>query len=72
MLGNILATDMSKHFTDLGKFKSRLSSPEFDATGGDKELVMHIVFHYCDISNPAKRFDICRRWTELLYVEFFD
>ena len=32
---------------------------------------MHLAFHLCDISNPAKRFDICRKWTELLYVEFF-
>ena len=72
MIGCILATDMQKHFSDLGKFKSRVSSPDFDSTnGGDKELAMHLAFHLSDISNPAKRFDICRKWTELLYVEFF-
>ena len=71
MINCILATDMSKHFADLGKFKGRLASPEFDASGADKELCMTIAFHLSDISNPAKRFDICRKWTELLYVEFF-
>jgi hypothetical protein len=59
MIGCILSTDMSKHFADLGKFKSRISSPEFDPLNADKEICMHITFHLCDISNPAKRFDIC-------------
>jgi cAMP-specific phosphodiesterase 4 len=30
-----------------------------------------MVFHLSDISNPAKKFDICKQWTELLYIEFF-
>jgi hypothetical protein len=71
MIGNILATDMAKHFAELGKFKARVASPDFDPSGSDKELSMHIVFHLADISNPAKKFDICSKWTELLYVEFF-
>lgn len=59
MIGNILATDMSKHFADLGKFKSRIISPDFDPATTDKDLTMHTVFHLCDISNPAKKFNIC-------------
>lgn len=62
---------MAKHFAELGKFKSRVSSNDFDPAGSDKELATHMVFHLADISNPAKKFDICSRWTELLYIEFF-
>jgi len=71
MIGNILATDMAKHFAELGKFKTRTVSNDFDPAGADKELSMHMVFHLSDISNPAKKFDLCSKWTELLYVEFF-
>lgn len=67
----ILSTDMSKHFTEMGKFKSRITAADFDPAGTDKELCMNMVFHLADISNPAKKFDICLKWTELLYVEFF-
>lgn len=71
MIGCILATDMAKHFADQGKFKSRIGAEDFDPTTTDKDLTMHMVFHLADISNPAKKFDICLKWTELLYVEFF-
>lgn len=59
MIGCILATDMSKHFSDLAKFKSRTISADFDPTTTDKDLTMHTVFHLADISNPAKKFPIC-------------
>ena len=73
MIGCILATDMSKHFSELGKFKSRINSPEFNpAVGSDKDMSMQMVFHLSDISNACKRFEICQRWTELLYQEFFN
>jgi hypothetical protein len=71
MINCILATDMAKHFSELGKFKSRIGAEDFDPAGTDKEICMNMVFHLADISNPAKRFDICQKWTELLYVEFF-
>lgn len=32
-IGSILGTDMSKHFAEIGKFKARLTSPEFDPAG---------------------------------------
>lgn len=59
MINCILATDMSKHFADLGKFKTRTIAPDFDPTNTDKELCLTLSFHLSDISNPAKRFDIC-------------
>lgn len=32
MIGSILGTDMSKHFSEAGKFKTRLSSQDYDPT----------------------------------------
>ena len=29
------------------------------------------MFHLADISNSTKKFDICWKWVELLFVEFF-
>ena len=71
MIGCILETDMSKHFADQGKFKSRATSWDFDPAGNDKEISMNVLFHLADISNPVKRFDLYKRWTELLFQEFF-
>lgn len=59
-IGSILGTDMSKHFAELGKLKARLSSPEFDPSGStDKDAVMYDLFHYADISNGTKQWDLC-------------
>ena len=63
---------MSKHFAEISKFKARISSPEFDpSVGTDKNLVMFEIFHFADISNQTKPWDVCLKWTELLFVEFF-
>eukprot|EP00347_Sterkiella_histriomuscorum_P000561 403375374 len=71
MIGCILETDMSKHFAEQSKFKSRVSSWDFDPSGNDKEISMNVLFHLADISNPAKKFDIFKNWTDLLFFEFF-
>jgi hypothetical protein len=72
MIGCILETDMSKHFADQSKLKSRVTSWDFDPAGNDKDITTHVMFHYADISNPTKRFDILRKWTDLLFIEFFN
>jgi len=73
MIGLVLSTDMSKHFADMGKYKSRVQAPDFDVTqGSDKESTMHLMFHMSDISNSAKPFAIVRTWVDLLFVEFFE
>lgn len=33
--------------------------------------ILKFAFHLADVSNPVKKFDICKEWTDLLYVEFF-
>jgi hypothetical protein len=39
MIGCVLATDMSKHFGELGKFKTRVGAEDFDPSKGqDREI----------------------------------
>jgi hypothetical protein len=71
MIGCILATDMSKHFSELGKFKSRVNADDYDIAGQDKDPSLHMFFHLADISNPTKPWNICLKWTELLFDEFY-
>jgi len=70
-LGAILATDMANHFVELGQFKSKIALDDFDASGNDKLSTCSFLFHLADISNSCKEWNLCRRWTDLLFVEFF-
>jgi hypothetical protein len=63
---------MSKHFSELGKFKTRIISQDFDPKSTDKDLTISMLFHLADISNTTKPWDICRNWIDLLFVEFFN
>lgn len=68
MIGSILGTDMSKHFGELGKFKTRIGSSDFDPSlTADKDLTLFVLFHLADISNSTKPWNICLEWTELLF-----
>lgn len=71
MISCILGTDMSQHFSELAKFKARLASPDFNPKVQDKDVIMNMMFHLADISNSTKPWDVCRQWTELLFLEFF-
>ena len=71
MVHMILSTDMSKHFSDMGTFKQRVSSDNFQPDEKDKLLCMGIGIHLSDISNPTKNWDLTLKWTELLFEEFF-
>ena len=68
----ILATDMSKHFADMAKFKQLSLSPDFDPTEKDKVFCMMIALHLSDISHAGKAWDICQKWTDLIFKEFFN
>ena len=67
----VLATDMSKHFADLGKLKNRISSESFDPSDEDKIDCMNMGIHMADISNPGKSWAVSLNWVELLFEEFF-
>lgn len=71
MIELVLATDAAMHFTELAKFKSRVSADDFSPGKDDKLTVLKMAVHLSDISNPAKNFDLAFIWTGLLYDEFF-
>ena len=72
MIDAVFSTDITKHFSDVGQFKSLIAQKEFQPnTGTDKTKLVLLMFHMADISNPTKTFDLCRLWTDLLFVEFF-
>ncbi|XP_050670508.1 dual specificity calcium/calmodulin-dependent 3',5'-cyclic nucleotide phosphodiesterase 1 [Leptidea sinapis] len=64
----VLATDMSFHFQQLKNMRSLLTLAEPSV---DKSKAVSLVLHCCDISHPAKRWDLHHRWTMSLLDEFF-
>ena len=52
--------------------KERLDSADWSLDNEkDKLKILTFTFHLADISNPVKKWEICKDWTDLLYVEFF-
>ncbi|TPX39898.1 hypothetical protein SeMB42_g03892 [Synchytrium endobioticum] len=72
-VGMVLATDMGQHFDILGKYKTRLSSPEIiNITSSlDKKLILNIAIKCADVNNPTKPLELCCKWTDLIIQEFF-
>ncbi|KAK7573441.1 hypothetical protein V9T40_010632 [Parthenolecanium corni] len=64
----VLATDMSFHFQQLKNMRNLLTIAE---PFMDKSKALSLVLHCCDISHPAKRWDLHHQWTERLLEEFF-
>lgn len=71
MIDMVIATDMAKHFDDIGQFKNRSTADDFDPADGDKTLCMQIMIHLSDLNNPTKPWKTTTVWTGLLYYEFF-
>ena len=73
MIGAILATDMSEHFAKFGQFKGKVLDLDFDPeTADNKKMLCEFLFHVSDISNATKPYEICQKWTDLLFEEFFN
>ena len=53
LVGMVLATDISRHFQELSKFKNVFTNG-FVQEDGDKQFFMEMMMHACDISNPSK------------------
>lgn len=64
----VLATDMSFHFQQLKNMRNLLTLTEPTV---DKSKALALVLHCCDISHPAKKWDLHHKWTMLLLEEFF-
>ncbi|CAO1301859.1 unnamed protein product [Diamesa serratosioi] len=64
----VLATDMSFHFQQLKNMKNLLTLADPVV---EKTKALSLVLHCCDISHPAKQWDLHHKWTMLLLEEFF-
>lgn len=72
MIDCVLATDMAQHFKELNHLKARMDQIDFNLENEkDKMMLLKFTFHLADISNPVKKWELCKDWTDLLYVEFF-
>jgi hypothetical protein len=72
MCSAILATDMSSHFNLLSKFREAVHSaggwnPE---QSSDKLLLLSILLHAADLSNPTRTWEASRTWANLVSTEF--
>ena len=53
--------------------KARAESDDFDIKGADdKRIVLSYMVHLADISNPTKVWPLVLRWTDHLFIEFFN
>ncbi|KAF0716089.1 Aste57867_3036 [Aphanomyces stellatus] len=72
----VLGTDMAKHFEDVSLFKTNIMPQTLEdhleiKTVGDKKLLMKMIIHTSDVSNPAKARATMLRWTDRVVEEFF-
>ena len=82
----ILATDMGNHTKTLASLKSRVDTfdiksgrniermifPEnLSKTFENQQIVLSMIIHSADISNPAKPEHVQKTWVDLIFIEFF-
>ncbi|KAJ3174458.1 High affinity cAMP-specific 3',5'-cyclic phosphodiesterase 7A [Geranomyces variabilis] len=71
----ILATDMSKHFEYINKFKSRMSAGTINGTNDlspeNRLAIAEMAIKCADLCNPSKTFPLSKKWTDAVMEEFF-
>ncbi|KAJ3147440.1 High affinity cAMP-specific and IBMX-insensitive 3',5'-cyclic phosphodiesterase 8B [Geranomyces michiganensis] len=71
----ILATDMSKHFEYINKFKSRMSAGTIggttEHTPENRLAIAEMAIKCADLCNPSKTFALSKKWTDAVMEEFF-
>jgi hypothetical protein len=71
MIDLVLATDNANHNTFIDQLRKRQGCQDFDPKNMDKKLIMSLLIHLADISNPTKPWRLCYKWIDLLFLEFF-
>eukprot|EP00759_Apiculatamorpha_spiralis_P030551 PhF_6_TR32183/c0_g1_i1/m.47779/K13755/PDE1; calcium/calmodulin-dependent 3',5'-cyclic nucleotide phosphodiesterase len=67
----VLSTDMTDHTTLITTFRQKKLSLESALAAEDaKLLLLKVVMHAADVSNPAKRSDIAAEWARRVMAEF--
>jgi len=65
----VLGTDMALHSKHLTQMQNHGAT--FDRNNlQDRELVVSMILHTADLSNPAREFDLATKWAQLLAQEF--
>ncbi len=87
MIDSILATDMSYHTKTFTNFKNKIEtfdikkgrnldkmifSDNLGLTYENQQLILGMVIHASDISNPCKPASINKIWVDMLFVEYFN
>jgi hypothetical protein len=71
-ISNVLGTDNAYHSKILGKLTTKLDAGSLNMSEwNDTLLVMKLVLHAADVSNPSKDMLLYKRWTDLIMAEFF-
>lgn len=69
MIKLVLATDFSRHFKDLSKFKLKFSGNH--DKGSDKSSMMQMIIHAADVSNSMRKWKVYHQWAKNVLQEFF-
>ena len=63
LINCILATDMANHFDVINKFKIKVEATHFKKhKDDDRQILMNMLLHAADLSNPVRPFDIAKQW----------
>ena len=73
----VLITDMTHHFNLRGDLDAVIAKHMQDSSASkldekDTLIVLKSIIHTADISNPAKPWEISKKWSDLVIQEFFE
>jgi len=83
----ILATDMAEHKSHVDMIKFKVENKHITKEKGNgheiielgnendkfnsQQQLLDFLMHSCDLSTPTRKFDTLKKWTYLLFEEFF-
>lgn len=86
IIESILATDMANHSKHLTQLKAKLEnyqvvkgsnletlmSDNLNKNYETQQIVLNMIIHSADVSNPAKPLKVYTQWVDLVFQEFFN
>lgn len=72
VIGAVLNTDMSHHFSELQKLQEVIDKDGGDASKwSDKKILLEVAVHVADLSNASRPHALSLRWTDAVLGEMF-